>query len=197
MFAVNIVLKIVFLCVFSISLPTYSLTITGTNTVDINGSESFVYAYDSSTVTASSGSDISWLYGYDNSTLNINIGSEVSWLHSYDNSTININGGDIGWLLLSGNSEANISFLEDLSWLIVNDGVQVNIFGSGFNYTNRHLSGFWANGDAFSFWALDESDFTRGSIGQPDNIILHVVSAPASIYLFLIGIGCLLIRRRV
>jgi len=194
---VNIVLKIAFLCVFLVSSPTYSLTITGTNTLDINGPEGFVYAYDSSRVTASSGADIAWLYGYDNSTLNINIGSEVAWLYGYDNSTININGGDISWLLLYGNSEANISFLEDLSWLILNDDVQVNIFGSGFNYINRHLSGFWANGDAFSFWALDESDSTRGSIGQPDNIILHVVPVPASIYLFLIGVGCLLIRRRI
>lgn len=194
----KIVLKIAFLCVFSISLPTYSLSITGTNTVDINGSESFVYAYDSSAVTASSGSDIAWLYGYDNSILNIKMGSEVSWFHGYDDSTINIDGGDISWLKLYDESEANISYVEDLSWLLVNDDVQVNIFGSEFSYAGGHLSGLWANGDPFSFWALEEVDLRLGSIGniQPNNINLHVVPTPSSIYLLLIGIGFLLIRRR-
>jgi hypothetical protein len=195
---VNVVIKIAFLCVFLVSFPTYSLTITGTNTVDINGPEGFVYAYDSSTITASSGADIAWLYGYDNSTLNINIGSEVSWLYGYDHSTLNIDGGDISWLTLYDESEVNISFVEDLSWLLVNDDVQVNIFGSEFSYAGGHLSGLWANGDPFSFWALEEVDLRLGSIGniQPNNINLHVVPTPSSIYLLLIGIGFLLIRRR-
>jgi hypothetical protein len=179
MFVVNIVIKIIYLCVFFISFPVHSLIITGSDAIEINGPESTVRAFDSSTVTVSSGADIAFLYGHDNAT-------------------ININGGDISWLWLYGNSEVNISFVEDLSWLLVNNNVQVNIFGSGFSYANGHLSGFWANGSAFSFWALEESDLIAASIGniQPDNINLHVVSAPSSMYLFLVGIGFLLIRRR-
>ena len=193
----KIVNKIIAVTMFLASSCVYSLTINGNDAVDINGYEANIYAYDQSTLTANSASDIAWLYAYDESTININ-GGETSWLYGYDNSTININAGDIGWLKLYGESETNISYLNDLSWLLVNDDAIVNIYGTGFSYSNGHLSGSWANGSLFSFLALEESDIysARGNI-LPDNIVLHSVPEPSSFALLILGLGLLIRNRKI
>ncbi|MCF6337441.1 MAG: PEP-CTERM sorting domain-containing protein [Gammaproteobacteria bacterium] len=136
--------------------------------------------------------DETWLYAYDNSTINIHEGSNVSWLYGYDNTNINISGGDISWLTLYDQSVTNITSVEDLSWLLVNDRSEVNIFGTEFNYSNGNLSGLWGNGLPFSFWALDETDLIQGNISSklPENIRLRYISVPepGTILLFLIGL---------
>ena len=158
----------------------HSLVINGTNEFDIFGSESFVSAYDFSIVTT-------------------HIGSSVSFLDGFDNSTFNINGGEIAWLQLYDSNVTDISFVEDLSWLLVSDNSIVNISGSGFNYSNGHLSGTWANGTDFSFWALEQLDLTTGNIGDilPDNIFLHdiSISEPSSWALLVFGITGLALRK--
>jgi hypothetical protein len=108
--------------------------------------------------------------------------------------TENVYSGDsIAWLYANDNSEVNITYVDDLSWLLVNDDSQVNIFGSNFNYSNGHLSGVWANGLSFSFWALEETDLQNGSIGSiiPDNIRLRAVPIPATVWLFGSGLALL------
>lgn len=190
--------KILALALALLSPSVYSLTISGSDTVDINGNESWIYAYDQSMLTANAGSDIAWLYAYDDSIIDVN-GAEVSWLYGYDNSTINVSAGDISWLKLYSQSEANISYLDDLSWLLVNDDSVVNIYGTSFSYSNGHLSGTWANGKTFSFWALEESGLISGNIGDilPDNIVLHSVPEPSSLALLVLGLGFLTRHRKI
>ena len=168
------------------------LTISGDTELAISGYEARVEVYGSSTATVLPGADISWLDGYDDSTINIQ-GGDISWLSVYDNSQTNISSlGDLSWLHVYDDSQTNISSLGDLSWLVVNDQAIVNIYGSGFDYSDGHLSGIWSNGGMFSFWALEEADFHSGNIGDllPDNIILHTISAPepASVVIFAAGI---------
>ncbi|MCF6280767.1 MAG: PEP-CTERM sorting domain-containing protein [Candidatus Polarisedimenticolaceae bacterium] len=188
----KVIRSILFACVF-LSPSAYSLTISGTDEVNVNSAESYVYAYDSSILNTDPGADIAWLYGYDSSTLNIDDG-ETSWLFGHDSSTLNIDGGDIGWLKVYEDSQANISYVDDLSWLLVNDDAVVNIYGSAFNYSSGHLSGMWSNGESFSFWALEEVDLNAGNIGSilPDNIVLHTVSVPEPSSVALFGAGIML-----
>ncbi|MDG9671378.1 PEP-CTERM sorting domain-containing protein [Hahella sp. CR1] len=169
-----------------LSTSAYSLTINENDAININGSESMVYTHDQSTLTAMPDSDISWLYAYDNSTININ-GGETSWLFGYHNSTINISAGDISWLKVFNNSETNITYLDNLSWLEVYNDAVVNIYGSNFSYSNSHLSGNWANGNSFSFWAL----------GNIDNIVLHAVPEPSTFALLVLGMGLLVRNRKI
>ena len=162
-----------------ISPSAYSLTIEGDDEAEINSYQAYVYAYDSSTLTVSSGASISWLYGYDDST-------------------INISGGDISWLRLYGNSQASISYIDNLSWLLVNDDTEVHIYGSSFAYSAGHLSGIWGNGDAFSMWALEEADLYTANVSNllPDNIILHTLSVPEPSSLAIFGAGVALLGFR-
>ncbi|MBU2987139.1 hypothetical protein KO528_17365 [Saccharophagus degradans] len=169
-----------------LSTSVYSLTIKGSDAINVNGSEAWVYTYDQSTLTALPGSDISWLYANDDSTININ-GGEIGWLYGYDNSTINISAGDIAWLKVFDNSETNITYLDDLSRLQVYNDAIVNIYGSNLSYSSGYLSGNWANGSSFSFWVL----------GDGDNIVLHTVTEPSTLALLVLCLGLLARSRKI
>jgi len=173
--------EIVLLAIIIMSAPyAHSIVLNGTSETDIYGSESYINAYDTSSVTT-------------------HIGSSISYLDGYDSSTFNIDGGDISWLELYDNNITNISFVEDLSWLLVSDDSLVNIYGTDFNYSGGHLSGTWVNGISFSFWALEELDLHSGNIGDilPDNIILHIASVPepSSLVILLAGLTALIYRK--
>jgi len=197
----------ILLLLFSSSNAT---SITGNDRIDIYNSEASLFGYDTSTINVFNGANVSWIDAYDSTTVNI-FGGDVSWLQLYDQSTANLSGEfDIIWILINDNAEstvsngniswlkaydqgiANIANLSSLSWLLVNDDVEVNIFGSDFEYTRGHLSGYWQNGEQFSFWALEEADLFSGNISNliPDNIRLHTaeVSEPMTILLFVVGL---------
>lgn len=80
-----------------------------------------------------------------------------------------------------------------MAGLFVDDSAEINIFGSDFSYSGGFLSGMWANGEPFNYLALEVEDFKSGpgdmpfGDNLPDNIMLHVVSTPSTIFLFLFG----------
>lgn len=200
MFVMKIVLKITLLCAFFISSPvfsaifttTHSISITETSSLDILGRQDFVYAYDSSMVNVSSGAGVVSYSGYDNSKINIT-GGRIGVVELNDNSSAIVTGGDIAWFWLYDDSKVNIRSLEDLAGLFVDDQAEINIFGSGFSYSHGFLSGMWANGEPFMYLALEVEDFISGpgdmpfGNNLPDNIMLHVVSTPSTIFLFFLG----------
>jgi hypothetical protein len=149
-------------------------TVGNNDVLDINGADSFVTAYS-------------------NSTVNLLPNSDVAFLDLYDNSTANLLGGNLSWLTLHGTSTANL-YSSDLSWLVVGENAKVNIFGYNFSYAFGHLSGNWADGEAFSFWAVNGLAGPLPTNTMPSNINLNAVPLPASSLLFasslaLLGFG--------
>ena len=129
------------------------------------------------------GSTVSWSYFYENSAVNVTGNADISWMHLYDNSTANIHDGDISWLKLYQSSRANLRSVDQLSWLLLNDESQAHIYGTDFRYGGGHLSGKWANGVSFSFWALNENDLANPSSNRsiaPAGLHFHVVPEPVS-----------------
>jgi len=194
-----------------------SVNISGTSIMDVYGFEGMMRARDASTVNTYTGADIAWLYAYDNASINVNAGEvswlyaydnanitvnsgEMSWLFAYDNVNVDINGGDVAWLKLYGSSITTLRDLDDLSWLLLYEQSEVNIYGRDFSYEGGQLSGYWEDGTAFSFWALDEAN--RWSLNKnilPKNIFLNdlsVISVAEPPVLFLLFLGMLILLSR-
>ncbi len=160
---------------------------TSTN-ISTGAAVSRVYGYSQNVIDILSGADVGYVYSYGETYSNILAGSVVSWVFGYNQSTLDISGGDIGWLQLYDNSVATVTKTEDLSWLLVSDNSQVHIYGKEFSYSDGHLNGVWGDGTPFSFLALYENDLYPSSI-LPANITLHTVPLPATIWLFVSGVG--------
>jgi hypothetical protein len=162
------------------SSQAFSSTVSGTNILSINGTDSSVSSTNSSTVNLLSGSD-------------------VTFLDTYDTSSANLYDGTLSWLTLHGNSSANL-YASNLNWLEVGPNATVNIYGSNYNYSGGILSGIWSNGTSFSFWALSASDNGQiiGSLSNvmPSNITLNSVPLPPSILLFASALAALNFRRK-
>ncbi|MCP4269509.1 MAG: hypothetical protein GY777_28725 [Candidatus Brocadiaceae bacterium] len=162
--------------IYSIAGPSVGASVQGTDILDVNYYEPFIDAYDESTV-------------------NLHSGSDVSYLKLYDISNAYVLGGELAWLQLFDVSSAEI-YNTDLSWLGLNENATVNIYGSNFEYSNGHLSGFWADGTQFSFWALNMDNGT-GMFMLPTNIMpagihLNEVPVPGAVFLFVTGLITLL-----
>lgn len=160
--------------------------INGSAVQSISGYESTVYAYDQATVNLIDGADVVWLYLHQQSNLNFLAGS-ASWIRMYDSAQVEISGGDLSWLLMFDSSTANI-YKSDISWLVMGADTTAHIHGRNFSYANGNLSGNWADGTPFSFWAVNgTSEGTPlpaiGASPMPENIVLHTVPVPATLYL--------------
>jgi len=169
----------------AISTSSQATVITGSNTHTISGADSFVYAYNQATVNLTAGADVAFLDMHDQSHVNFFAG-ELSWLNLYEQSTADIFGGNLSWLKLHDQSAADIHEAE-ISWLLMGGDSIAHIYGSDFSYAGGHLSGKWADGSAFSFWALNMDGngqiVPAFSASMPVNISLHSVPTPGTLYL--------------
>ena len=169
--SVKVLLVVFFLCLPNLAA---AISVTGNDAIDVFGFESD-------------------LQGYNNSTVNVHEGSEVAWIDAYDEANVNIYGGDISWLQVHGSSTSSIYGAESISWLILNDEANVAIYGYDFSYSDGHLSGYWENGDAFSFWAVTQDDLNSGDFTSIlySNITLYNTTTPIPepTSLFLMGTG--------
>lgn len=161
----------------------FSSSVHNSDVLNLNGADAFVSAFDDSTV-------------------NLLASSDVAFLDLYGNSTANLHGGVLSWLTMHGTSSANI-YSSELSWLLMKNDAKVNVFGSNLSYNGGHLTGTWANGANFSFWALnitDNNDLVLTSLDtMPSNISLNAVPLPPSFLLFASSFGVLglrLLRKR-
>jgi len=137
------------------------------------------------------GGSIESLRTYDSSTANI-YGGEI-WIdpQSYNSSTINIYGGSlicqsiIVWdsaILNIYGGDLNVGNAPYFS-----ESSEVNIHGYGFSYDGvRHLTGFLTDGSSFIFNELSPSRYSH----------INLIVMPEPTTLLLVGLGCLLIRKR-
>jgi hypothetical protein len=141
----------------------------------------YLNAYDHATINYS-GPRVSWSYFYDQSVANVFRASTISWMLLHDSSTANIHGGTISWLKLYQNSQAHLRSATDVSWLLLSQQAQAHMYVRNFDYSHGHLSGRWASGAAFDFWALNERDLPTGNFSSvlPEGLRMHVVPEPAA-----------------
>jgi len=145
-------------------------------------------ARDNATVEMQGG-EVSGLSTHDNSRALVS-GGEVSWLRLYENSHADVTGGQLSWIWLHDQSTVRITGLTDLSWLVFDDTTaRAEIVADNVSYSSGHLSGTWANGQAFSFWAVD-AGFMPTSV-MPSNISITAVPEPDA--LALLGVGGLML----
>lgn len=197
------------------SSVSHATVVTGGTVQTISASDSSVYAYDQATVELVNGADVGWLYMNAQSRLNVFDGlaawtfmsansnaaiqgGDLSWLKMYDNSHVDITNGILSWLQMFEASTANI-YKADISWLVLAENSKAEIYGSNFAYSGGHLSGNWADGTPFSFWALSGNAQGMPTVVRlpvlPENIVLHVVPAPATAYLMMLALPLLTLSR--
>lgn len=152
-------------------------------------------AYDLSTINIYAESPVRRLRSRDQSVVNIS-GGYVAELEGYSQSTINIAGGSIDLVVCYGDNISNIGGGE-IGYLYAEDSSIINIYGYGFAYEHYegivpgregYLTGFWQDGTAFTISLATGNDVTY------DHLNLHVVPEPGTV--FLLGFGCLALRRR-
>ncbi|WP_196158992.1 PEP-CTERM sorting domain-containing protein [Reinekea sp. G2M2-21] len=136
--------------------------------------------------------------GYENSSISVVEGADISFLSLYDQSSVDVEGGEISWLHLYDDSSANLYYINQISWLLMDESTTVNLYGSDFSYTSGHISGLWANGEAFSFWALNHDDLESGNITNimPGSLVLHSVPETSTVALMFVGLIGLFFSRR-
>lgn len=141
------------------------------------------------------GGEVSGLSTHDSSRALVS-GGEVSWLRLYENSHADLTGGQLSWIWLHDHSTVRITGLTDLSWLVFDDTTtRAEIVADNVSYSGGHLSGTWANGQAFSFWAVD-AGFSPTSV-MPSSIFITAVPEPSAWAMGLIGmVGLLTWRSR-
>jgi hypothetical protein len=165
----------------------------------IDSTQSNVYLSGTASATVTDGAVVSSIMATDDSKLTVT-GGQVSSISMRDNATADITGGDISWLRVGDNSSVRITGLQELSWLLFTAGNgRVEIVADDVTYSGGHLSGTWANGQSFSFWAIKESSILGGGIGaslMPEGIAITAVPEPSSYALFLIGCAAVLCTSR-
>ncbi len=138
------------------------------------------------------------VHGYENSSISVVEGADISFLSLYDQSSVDVKGGEISWLHLYDDSSADLNYANDISWLLMDDSATANLYGSDFSYASGQISGLWANGEAFSFWALNHDDLESGNITNimPASLVLHSVSETSTVALMFVGVIGLFFSRR-
>ncbi|OYY93240.1 MAG: hypothetical protein B7Y41_13040 [Hydrogenophilales bacterium 28-61-23] len=149
------------------------------------GSISYLTLHNDATANIESG-DISYLTLHNDTTANIESG-DISWLMLHDNSTANIENGIISWVKAYDRSFIRLTGAEDLSWLVFHSAdSRAEIVANNVSYSNGHLSGNWADGRVFSFWAIHQ-DLYNSSV-MPTNIVITQVPEPSGLLLFAVGV---------
>lgn len=119
--------------------------------------------------------EVAYVSAKDQSTVNLLPEGNISHFNLYNQARTRITGGYISFLVMNDQSRAEIISEVDIGWLHVAGDSVVDIYGSDFSYSGGHLSGKWANGAEFSFWALPGKPGEPVIPGNtlPANIILH------------------------
>lgn len=124
------------------------------------------------------------------------MGGTVNTFSTYNSSSLIFSNGHIGYVSLYDSSAFHISG-GNIGYIAMYDlETTVHIFGYNFEYTpntgdpSGRLTGFWADGSAFSI------DFRRIPEHLPSSrVVLHEIPEPCLFALF--GFGMLIIKRTV
>lgn len=124
----------IFLKIISLSLLTVSsvnaVTVTGTDTLDINNHEPWVDAHNQSTVNVLAGGDVAGLSLYDQAVAKISTGATVAWVYGYNQNIIDVmSGADVSYLYSYGRTSSSISAGSVVSWVY------------GYNQSTLDISG--------------------------------------------------------
>lgn len=163
---------------------------------DIDYYAPFVDTYGTTSTNVLPGANIAHFYAYDTSSVQVTGGS-ISFLNLLGSSTGEIAGGDISWVRLYDTSSVRITYVQNLSWLIFGGpNSHAEIVADNVSYASGHLSGVWANGMGFSFWAMTEG--AEPASIMPTNITITPVPEANSLWLLAVGLPLVAaaVRRR-
>lgn len=160
----------------------------------IDDTRSWVYVSGTSQTVLVAPAEIGSVNAYGHATVEV-LGGDVAWLRMNDSSHANVSGGDISWIRLYDASSVRITGIEDLSWLVMDSSLATaEIVADNVTYSGGHLSGTWADGTGFSFWAV-EGTFNPSHI-MPSNITITAVPEPATWVTVSIGLLALVAGRK-
>jgi len=161
------------------------------STLNVVDGSAEVQAFDDSTINISGG-DIHLATAINNTTINFLTSDYTDALITEDSATINMQGGSVERIIARDSGTSNLHAGSVTDYLTAYDSTVVNIYG--YDLVKTGSGGSYGDGQVYGYW-MNDAPFLINLRGVDAYSHINLVPEPCT--LVLVGVGALLVRRKI